>query len=203
MGAKDLYLLQIIQYSSDENEKKPSHWAFFIHYTDKAGNLKGEGEVHEVVASQTGPRYLQRFSKFLIPTFRGACTLGLFYKKNLYKILEELETGSSKLKALGNTDSKKIPQVWVEDRLEAMRRAGVVVQGPKFSDLARSAYQSWRVHRDERQQRQQSTLSSAPSSPSIDHSRKPELSASANLESAAEVIKRHYSYPFTLYAAPY
>ncbi|KAG8828926.1 hypothetical protein FRB91_009629 [Serendipita sp. 411] len=203
MGAKDLYLLQIVQYSSDENEKKPSHWAFFIHYTDKAGNLTGEGELHEVVVSSPkGPRYLQRSSNFLTPTFRGACTLGLFYKKNLYKIVEELETGTAKLRAL-NGDLKKIPQVWVENRLEAMRRAGVVVLGPSFPEMVRTAYQSWRVHRDERKNRSTITTTTTEISSSMEYPGKNEHAGIVvNLpESAAEVIKRHYSYPFTLYAA--
>ncbi|CCA71536.1 hypothetical protein PIIN_05472 [Serendipita indica DSM 11827] len=210
MGAKDLYLLQIVQYSANESEKKPSHWAYFIHFTDKTGNVTGDGELHELAFSPTkGYRYVQRRAKFLTQTFRGACTLGLFYKKNLYKILDELEAGkvpslSSATTTMGANPvaDGRISQAWVEDRLEAMRRAGVVLLGPSFADLARRAYQNWRVHREERKVRLPTSHSSSGTPIPAPASTTTTTGASLSLvqEDAAEIVKRHYSYPFTQYA---
>ena len=192
MGQKDLYLLQIIQYSANESEKKPCHWAFFLHTTDITGNVTGQGELHELAFHPTkGYRHVQRRANFLSQTFRGACTLGLFYKKNLYKILDELEAGKApSAPTVGaSVADGRVAQAWVEDRLEAMRRAGVVLLGPSFADLARRSYHNWRVHRDERKLR----LSS------LDPNAVPITSLPLD-EHAADLVKRHYSYPFTQYA---
>lgn len=177
MGAKDLYLLQIVQYSAKETEKKPAKWAFFIHYTDKAGNLTGQGEVHELQPSRQGNyKYTQRRALFITPTFRGASTLGLFYKKNLYKIYEELDAGRIRV----GMDS----MIWVEDRLEALRQRGVVLLGPSFQEMARKAYKSWKIHAEDLRARADS--------------QQPKLTD----QEAGTIVKRYYCYPYHHYAAP-
>lgn len=209
MGAKDLYLLQIVQYSSDEHEKKPSHWAFFIHYPDKNGALTGEGEVHEIqmvttqapssnahdaktstttaaittTAIHKTHKYSQRYSKLFTRTFRGACTLGLFYKKNLYKIYEEFEG----VKVRTTIDPQLAPRVWVEDCLEAMRKAGVVLLGPSFRDMVYQAYDRWRAHRDEKKRAAEKLWGDA-------------TKVVEELDTPSNLVKRHYSFPYTHFA---
>lgn len=176
MGAKDLYLLQIVQHSANESEKKPSQWAFFIHFADKAGQLTNEGEIHEIQVTRHGSHnYVHRRATFLTPTFRGACTLGLFYKKNLYKIHEELEDGKLRV----GMDSL----AWVEDRLEALRRAGVVLLGPSLQEMARKAYKSWKLYSEEKK-----------TDASLSQTREVDFNTDTS-----DIVKKYYCYPYTHY----
>jgi hypothetical protein len=228
MGAKDLYLLQVIQYSSSENEPNPSRWGFYIHYMDKSSNLTGDGEIHEVLpipqteteietetesssssisngtsnrtqnaatsakAWSNRYRYVKRRSSFLTPTFRGACTLALFYKKNLYKVLEGLEYGSNKLNKKG--DPNWTPKHWAEERLAILRRDGVVLSitgsnSESISNMMRQAYKSWLAHCKELQEARE-----------MEETAQKEEKAQLHGD-PGQVVKSYYSYPFLLYAA--
>ena len=215
MGAKDLYLFQIVQYSSSDSEKKPSQWKFFVHYCDKAGNPTGDGETHGMEVTPNSPKYAQHRSQFITPRFRGACTLGLFYKKNLYRILEELE--ASKVGVVRKASSKRLahsqtgaaigaeaelaslPRVWVEDRLEALRRAGVVLLGPSLDEMMRRAYQSWVTHGEHMQQTGLRT--NTPAITSLNGSQGEIIDLRWGGTGSADLIKRYYCYPYVHYAS--
>lgn len=214
MGAKDLYLFQIVQYSSTDSERKPSQCKFFVHYCDKAGNPTGEGETHSFELTQNGPKYTQQRSQFVTPRFRGACTLGLVYKKTLYKILDELE--ASNLGVRKSSASKKLfanvgksgaagveatlelaslPRLWVADRLEALRRAGMVLLGPSLDEMMRKAYQSWIMHGEHMKQAGLQTTS-----PAITTQTGEIIDLRWGGTGSADLIKRYYCYPYVHYA---
>jgi hypothetical protein len=212
MGAKDLYLLQIVQYSSSDEENQPSQWAFFVHYTDKSGNPTGEGELHGIEQTQKGPKYFERSSPFITTRFRGACTLGLFYKKNVYRVLEKLEEGklsTRKPKKSSHPNSPaefqpefaSLPRMWLEDRLEAMRKAGVVLLGPSLEVMMRKAYQGWITHAEEMNQRGRGIHMTAPTGTArAGGSREESLDLRWGDTGSGDLIKRYYCYPFVHYA---
>lgn len=181
MGGKDLYLLQIIQYNLSTSGSEPDHWAFYIHFTDKSCKLTGEGEVHEIRRTTTSYRYLSRRAHFITPEFRGAATLGLVFKKNLYKIRMDLESGKIK-----TGDPLWTSRQWCEDRLNVMRKSGNIILGPSLSDIAGRAYLGWLAHQAEKEG--MNTLNS------------PKQFDDQKDDSTSGVVKRHYSYPYTLYA---